>query len=325
MLHVRRSVVALLACAALAATAGTSAAQAAPRSEDALTASVTRNTNAADRQRILDYWTPERRRNARVPVLTRNASGTVTRTLRSQEDAADPPGGNIQLPDSPIAGKLFYFNPESGEDETCSGTVVDAPSESLVMTAAHCLKAGGENGTANGAWYEDIVFVPGYGSGGLENAFVWYYMKVAQRWSTWSDTARDVGSVVVEKLNGSTLEAHTGNGATFVWNQGVNTPRTIVTQAYPQNVSNGQFQVSCQATTENAQPQWDHVGIAVPGCWLNQGASGSGWILDWGTGSKKILGLTSSLDISDGSNYSPYFDSNTNVQYTTASTVMPPA
>ncbi|WP_094275280.1 hypothetical protein [Rhodococcus sp. OK302] len=148
-------------------------------------------------------------------------------------------------------------------------------------------------------------------------------MKVAQQWSRYGNIERDVGSLVVYKSHGVALEDFRGKGATFVFNQGVNTQRDIVTQAYPTDIGNGAHQVACLATTA-AATGWAANGIEIDGCDLHQGANGSGWILDWDESYQAITGVTSSWQ-DDGSNFSPYFDDNTNVQYTTMSTVYPPA
>ncbi|NMM91631.1 hypothetical protein B2J88_46340 [Rhodococcus sp. SRB_17] len=341
MLHPRKSILASLACAALIAVTGTSAAQAAPRADDTLTETVARETadtsaisrvtsdatasaSASDRQRIADYWTPERKRNALVPVLTTDASGAITKTLQSQAAARGLDDGGIidYLEDSPIAGKLFYRDQLTNTDQTCSATVVDAPSESLVMTAAHCLKSPG-NGTTDGIWYEDIVFVPGYTSTN-QPAFVWFTMMVTQRWTKYGDRARDVGTVAVEKRQGFTLEDFAGNGATFVYNQGINNSHDIITQAYPKDIDNAQRQVTCTAMTGNAAGTFTEYGIAISPCNLGPGASGSGWIRNWGEINHEIVGLTSQGNIV-GNNFSPYFDSNTNVQYTSMKNEFPPA
>jgi len=322
MRDVRKPILAVLTCAALVFSAA-SAAQAAPRADRTVASSLTTDTSAAARQRIVDAWTPERRRNARAAVLAEDSSGADTEALRSQASAVASPAGIVQLPESPIVGKLFYVDGVTGEDEWCSGTVVDAPSQSLIFTAGHCLKS--DNYGAAGVWSTDLVFFPEFPYGAGEDGFAWYHMSVMPRWGKFSDYSKDVGTVTVAKRDGLTLEAFTGNGATVVWNQGIDTQRTVIIQGYPVNSAAGTYQVSCQATTENAAPQWtDRVGIAAPGCWLNSGSSGAGFILNWGTGSQQLTGVQSALDIADGDNFSPYFDNNVQILYTNASTVMPP-
>ncbi|OYD60724.1 trypsin-like serine peptidase [Rhodococcus sp. OK302] len=341
MLHPRKSILASLACAVLVAVAGTSAAQAAPRADGALTASpVTRDTadisavsrvtgDAAADQRIVDYWTPERMRNAREPVLTKDASGAVTRTSQSQVAAIDPDEDGIVdgYQPSRIAGKLFYRDPADGEPGSCSGTVVNAPSKSLVLTAGHCLKTGGVNGTP-GYFYDQVMFVPNYKyiPQNVPNIyFVADTMAVAQQWSKYGNVGKDLGALVVKRVDGLTLEEHTGRGATFVFDQGAATQRRIITQAYPLDIDNGGTQATCRSTTALATG-WSTGGIEIGDCRLSLGASGSGWILNWGdANNQQITGVTSMVATNDGSNFSPYFDNVLNIMYTSMSTMNPSA
>ena len=56
-------------------------------------------------------------------------------------------------------GKIFFT--QNGESEVCSGSAINSPHKWLVVTAGHCLIAGG---SGNG-WDSSFMFCPDYYDG----------------------------------------------------------------------------------------------------------------------------------------------------------------
>ena len=125
-------------------------------------------SHEADRD-VLSYWTHERMAAAR-PLDT----DMVDEPAREQPVAADGDGGSFSSTDpagmtEPVApaadggaappartkGKLFFNGYRAGS-AYCSASVLNTPSKSVVITAAHCVY-GSEQG-----WVKDAVFVPSY-------------------------------------------------------------------------------------------------------------------------------------------------------------------
>lgn len=112
-------------------------------------------------QELERYWTPERIRTA-VPVDAVRAGEAAQPPLRAPHAA----GRNALFAPSrqvaagvPTVG-VFLIRSEDGSatpNQFCSAGAVTSPTKSLVLTAAHCLKAGKS--------YRNVAFVPGYRGG----------------------------------------------------------------------------------------------------------------------------------------------------------------
>lgn len=170
--HARLS--ATLAAAAALAVLAAPAAASPPASQAPALTSGTRVDQPA--QQIREYWTRERMRDARPAGLrlpnsellraqAPKPAAASPRTVpqeRGQEDATDASASSAAFPER-VHGKVFLTisGGSNPGDFVCSGTVVDAPSHTLVWTAGHCVNdAGGGGGYATN-W----VFVPGYRNG----------------------------------------------------------------------------------------------------------------------------------------------------------------
>ena len=72
-------------------------------------------------------------------------------------------------------GRIFGFDPREG-DYSCSGTALNTPSHSIVLTAGHCVLEDGVVG-------RDLTFVPAYDHG--ERPFGTFDVEVAYLMPQW--------------------------------------------------------------------------------------------------------------------------------------------
>jgi hypothetical protein len=111
-------------------------------------------------------------------------------------------------------GAIFIVLPHHQGFGRCSGTSVDAPNRSVVITAGHCVNEGGP-----GRWFnKDWVFVPGYHDGQRPfGVFVAKWIGATAPWIEGSENG-DVGAAVVGRNErGQTLGAAVG-GDGIAWN-----------------------------------------------------------------------------------------------------------
>jgi len=125
------------------------------------------------RDRVLNYWTPERVQGARplLPVLEATPSARPTNPGGGGGGGSDDGsvlgapwnGGSSYGMVGETTGKVLLTM--NGTDYVCSGSTVgrmnDGPS--LVLTAGHCLHNGDNNSTS---WATNWMFIPAYEDGG---------------------------------------------------------------------------------------------------------------------------------------------------------------
>lgn len=150
-------------------------------------------TTAAAQRAVRAYWTPARMRAARpvapsasrppegaVRVPAAAALGTVSgrldrpvsvgaaadRAHRSRRGAVA--GAAWPTPSAATVarttGKVFFTL--GGDDWVCSGSAVASADGATVLTAGHCVNAGGD-GVSPGAYASSWLFVPGYQTDGV--------------------------------------------------------------------------------------------------------------------------------------------------------------
>lgn len=213
----RLSFAALLAAAgALAAAAGLAGpATAAPGSPQPHPAA----TTAAEHQRVVDYWTPERMRSAKdASVLVaggragdgRVASGTPTVVPAAQPVAKGKPGGGGgetgAVTGAPwtsggqvvsTTGKVFFSIGSS--NYVCSGSAVSSGNESLVLSAGHCV-------ADNGTYVTNFAFVPAYDDGARPyGTWTARSLVTTDQWRSGEDFDYDLAFAVMNTLSGATL------------------------------------------------------------------------------------------------------------------------
>ena len=181
---------ALAVALALPASASASALDEIPTDDGAVAAD-----HLGHAQRTLDYWTAKRMRNATpLEVEAPNPAKAAAAAARAWRNRGEPieippaapqgwvPGGTAPVapsatPDDGRQAAIPYTSFEVFDTTTypnvvhgivffrlgrasysCSGTVVNSPSQSVVVTAGHCVHYGGK-GTG---WATHWIFVPGY-------------------------------------------------------------------------------------------------------------------------------------------------------------------
>jgi V8-like Glu-specific endopeptidase len=138
-------------------------------------------TTAAAQRAVRAYWTPARAAAARPvelssPVVGRPVPATASgRAARGP--AVDAVAGRLTPSRTAVVtgaawpfggvvvrttGKVFFTL--GGADYVCSGSAVDSPDASTVLTAGHCVNEGGD-GLVAGASATNWAFVPGYHDG----------------------------------------------------------------------------------------------------------------------------------------------------------------
>ncbi|MFZ0713575.1 trypsin-like serine peptidase [Mycobacterium sp.] len=157
----------------------------------------------------------------------------------------------------PRVGAVFL----SGNDlHACTGSVLHSAAGNLVLTAAHCLSAGGP-----------VRFVPGFASKAAPND-VWTVdaLYLDPRWLTNKDPLADYAIARVSRPAGGSVEGVAGSALTL----GSAPPRgsQVTVVAYPAGV--GGLPIGCQGNTELSDGGYPE--LPCPG--LVDGTSGAPWI-----------------------------------------------
>jgi hypothetical protein len=245
--------------------------------------------------RITQYWTPARMRSAipadgqaatsgLVESVARGAAGRSTPAQRSVfsdvkipqstrallvGSTAAPWPGSATAPPATTSGKVFFT--KAGLNYVCSGSAINSNGKRVVFTAGHCVHSGGPNG----AWHTNWAFVPAYNNGARPYG-TW---TAAQPWSLngWinsSNRAYDIGAVVTNLLNGRRLVNVVG-GQGIEWNFPL--VQYMYQFGYPSRAPfNGQTLQYCSNWTYNDG------GFEGINCNMTEGASGGGWLDDFG-------------------------------------------
>jgi len=155
------------------------------------------NRSTVPRQKILEYWTPERIASAipRDIVLQgdgkTNPTGRVNYKVSSSEV---PPSGTTRVDASKYntnpykqVGKIFFSIGTS--NYVCSGSAVGG---NVVLTAGHCVAGGGE-------WFQNFMFIPQYDSGSQPfGAYTGHDFFCGLSWWELEDFSQDYAFAVVE-------------------------------------------------------------------------------------------------------------------------------
>ncbi|WP_436500731.1 trypsin-like serine peptidase [Actinokineospora sp. HUAS TT18] len=151
------------------------------------------------------YWTPAAMRSA-VPLDTLTVDARKVRhDIRAGAPQvvgplAYPNGGSAWTGGGAVTrtvGRVFFTY--QGRNASCSGNAVTSANKSTVMTAGHCVKL-------DGAYHTNWVFVPGYNNGNAPyGTWTARSTKVTPQWHASEDINYDVGTAVVNPLNGQLL------------------------------------------------------------------------------------------------------------------------
>ncbi|HEX3735500.1 MAG TPA: trypsin-like serine protease [Solirubrobacterales bacterium] len=195
-------------------------------------------------------------------------------------------------------GRVFGVDPREGP-YSCSGTSLRTPSESIVLTAGHCV-------LDNGSWGRDVVFVPAFdheerpfGIFRATRAFVTPW------WRRTGNSDFDVAALRVEPNFLGSLGVVVGAKG---WTSGRSRHAKLQIFGYPAAALEGEELRSCAGRGLGS----DKLTNGLPGpptlparCDMAGGSSGGAWLVDGGT---LIDGVTSyGYTANHNRLYSPYF------------------
>jgi V8-like Glu-specific endopeptidase len=179
-------------------------------------------------------------------------------------------------------GKVIGVDPREGP-YTCSGTAIDTPSRSIVLTAGHCVVEEGRVG-------RHLVFVPAYDHG--ERPFGTFRVQaryVMPQWRHGEDPDYDVAALRVgpDRL-GLLTDVVGGRG----YATGKSRLAAFQIFGYPAAHAGGEELRSCRAHGLGVDPLTD--GFAGPptmlaSCDMAAGSSGGAWLFD----GQYVSGVTS--------------------------------
>jgi V8-like Glu-specific endopeptidase len=179
-------------------------------------------------------------------------------------------------------GKVIGVDPREGP-YTCSGTAIDTPSRSIVLTAGHCIVEEGRVG-------RHLVFVPAYDHGerpfGTFRAQASYVMP---QWRHGEDPDYDVAALRVQPDRLGLLTDVVGARG---YATGKSRLAAFQIFGYPAAHAGGEELRSCRVHGLGVDPLTD--GFAGPptmlaSCDMAAGSSGGGWLFD----GQYVSGVTS--------------------------------
>lgn len=194
-------------------------------------------------------------------------------------------------------GKIFGIDPRDGS-YTCSGTALDTPSGSIVLTAGHCV-------LEDGAWAYDLIFVPAYDHG--ERPFGAFDVSAVYAMPQWRESENpdfDVAALKVKPNALGTLGDVVGGRK---WTTGKSRFSAFQIFGYPAGALEGEALRSCDTRGLGSDALTNPFTgpPTIPGsCDMAGGSSGGAWIVD----GRYVDGVTSyGYTHHLGRLYSPYF------------------
>lgn len=176
-------------------------------------------------------------------------------------------------------GVIFFKLPSYGLGR-CSGTSVNAPNYSVVITAGHCVYSGGPRGS----WLDfGSVFVPAYRYGQRPfGVFPVRWIDTTRQWRTSGSENTDIGAAVVGRNEKGQRLAKAVGGTGIAW--GLRAAQVFDVHGYPvEEPFDGETQRLCSQTPflGHDVDSFTAVGplnLAVD-CNVTGGASGGGWTI----------------------------------------------
>jgi V8-like Glu-specific endopeptidase len=302
----------VLACLALLALPGTAAAAHAPEMATSL--------SPARLDRIRSFWTPARMRQAKpLAAASTQPSGLIRAPTASGSEVPHryPPlvpsrgalaSSTAETVPDPTApglaqnGAVFIALPHGLGTARCSGTSIDAPNRSLVITAGHCVHEFGR-------WFaHKWIFVPGYRYGERPfGTFVAHWLGSTPEWLAHDNENFDVGAAVVSRNERGQRLADAVGAAGIAW--GLSPNQVFDVYGYPVAPPfNGSTLQHCPQTPFEGH---DLSSFLYPGplnlgieCNVTPGSSGGGWVIAGGY----LNSVTSSGYPDDpATEFGPYF------------------
>jgi V8-like Glu-specific endopeptidase len=247
-------------------------------------------------ERLLAYWTPERRRQATPEQPVRVDGAATTRVpasrLPAQSKAGTTPklrlprGGDVgvqditqaqpwgphgQMPATTI-GKLFYTR-DDGTGGYCSASVINAENLSTIWTAGHCVHGGG----AGHGWFSDFLFMPDYDNGNAIGSWSWKQVSTTTGWAQDGDWQYDLAAIALWPNDLGAVADYTGSQG-YKFNQGYNW--TVHEFGYPQDAVPARTDLNGERLHYCQGPTSEFSGFMEIGCDMFHGASGGPWLDD---------------------------------------------
>lgn len=255
------------------------------------------------------FWTPQRMREAEaLPVHLPGSAQLTDGTPGSSPPIALP--GESAIPTETIAdptapgvsqnGAIFVVG-KFGTLGRCSGTSVNAPNFSLVITAGHCVHEGRHwMGTK---W----VFVPGYQFGERPfGTFVAKWLGSTPQWIKSENSNYDVGAAVVSRNEKGQRLADAVSADGIAWNLSPNQVFDVYGYPVAEPFDGATLQHCAQTPFEGhaffSLLTSGPLNLAVH-CEISPGASGGGWVI----ADNVLNGLTADSYPGDDTDYGPYF------------------
>jgi len=297
---------ALLLCLLVAASAVSARSASAQASQGGASASVATGPRLDQARR---FWTPQRMRDAQALPVPLPGNAQLADGTPGSTPSAGLPGESV-IPTETIAdptapgvsqnGVVFGVG-RFGTLGRCSGTSVNAPNFSLVITAGHCVHEGSHwMGTK---W----VFVPGYRYGERPfGTFVAKWLGSTPQWIESENSNYDVGAAVVSRNERGQRLADAVGADDIAFNL----PLQQVFDIYGYPVAepfDGATLQHCAQTPYEGHAFFSlltsgPLNLAVH-CEISAGASGGGWVI----AGNVLNGVTADGYPGDDTNYGPYF------------------
>jgi hypothetical protein len=238
-----------------------------------------------DPQAAIDYWTPERMREAvplEEPVSAKGIPGAEARAaIAPPPDQETSPGADTLYPQR-VHGKLFLMVGQA--NASCSATLVTAFGKAVIITAGHCLaNPGPQIGQVTES--TNVVFAPGYRNGAAPfGAFPATRTITPGPWAFEGDISLDVGAATLGPNAAGVPATVLGTrGVTFNRPASKYRGRTVEIFGYPSGPAefyDGQRLILCISPFIGFERGTGSPGINP--CRQQEGSSGGGWVLSGG-------------------------------------------
>jgi V8-like Glu-specific endopeptidase len=229
---------------------------------------------------VIDYWTPERMREA-IPLAGPEQAAALVNGAEAADFRAAPtdqetfPGADTLYPQR-IHGILFLTI--GGQSASCSATVVTSFSHDVILTAGHCLANPGP-ALGQTTFSQNVAFVPGYRD--MARPFGTYpatSLRTPGIWAVEGVISFDFGAVKLASPTGVPIQDQLGSrGVSF--NRPSFNGQVFGIFGYPAQPSefyNGERLIFCSSPFLGFEQGTG--GIMAGPCRQQQGSSGGGWV-----------------------------------------------
>lgn len=216
-------------------------------------------------------------------------------------------------------GIIFGTEAGSGSDFSCSGTVVSSSGRNLVYTAAHCVYD-----KESGQFARDLIFVPAYK--GFDSPYRTYGatdLIVPEAWRSLPYPDANSVDMAVITLDGPAESAIGSRGLRTDLDPAGRSFDIYGYPARPRPPYNGERPIHCPEAAfagyeDELYPVADPSIIARP-CFMMQGSSGGGWVIEGGYVNSVVSHGFCEIDAEAcGSTHGPYFDADARALYEAA-------